>query len=80
MPLRVEISFDQAFCVRDNGIGFDPAKAQALFEPFRRLHGRELSGVGIGLAICRKIVERHGGRIWAEGAEGAGAAFYFTLS
>jgi light-regulated signal transduction histidine kinase (bacteriophytochrome) len=67
------------FCVRDNGTGFNAAQAQNLFVPFRRLHSREVSGVGIGLAVCRKIVERHGGRIWAEAVEGEGAAFWFTL-
>ena len=83
-PLRVEVSAAKVggmwqFRVRDNGRGFDPAQAQALFTPFRRLHGRDISGAGVGLALCRKIVERHGGRIWAEGALGEGAAFLFTL-
>ncbi len=67
------------FCIRDNGLGFDPAKASELFQPFRRLHSRDISGTGIGLARCRKIVNRHGGRIWAEGAPNEGASFYFTL-
>jgi len=66
------------FSVRDNGIGLDPAEAESVFTMFKRLHP-EIPGSGIGLALCRKIVERHGGRIWAEGAPGGGATFSFTL-
>ncbi len=66
--------------VRDNGIGFDDRDAERIFAPFRRLHGRAAyEGTGIGLAICRRIAERHGGRISAEGRPGAGAAFTVTL-
>ena len=65
--------------VRDNGPGFDPAQAETLFQPFRRLHGREVEGHGIGLTIVRRIVERHGGRVWAESQPGQGARFYFSL-
>lgn len=84
VPLRVEISSVRdgdawQFCVRDNGLGFDPAKAAELFQPFRRLHSRDTSGAGLGLALCRKIVHRHGGRIWAQGAPNQGATFHFTL-
>jgi len=74
-----DIADEAVIFVRDNGAGFDPVYATSIFEPFRRLQGRSVSGSGIGLSICKRVVERHGGQIWAESKPGEGSTFRFTL-
>ncbi|MBK7791237.1 MAG: PAS domain S-box protein [Betaproteobacteria bacterium] len=82
---RIDVGCEQSegrtvFHVRDNGVGFPPDQAERIFAPFARLHTeREFKGTGIGLAIVLRIVRRHGGRVWADGSEGRGATFRFTL-
>jgi chemotaxis family two-component system sensor kinase Cph1 len=84
-PPRVHISCrmgdpDWVFSVQDNGPGIDPAFESRIFGVFKRLHGRQHPGNGLGLAFCRKAIEWHGGRIWMKSTLGAGSTFYFTVA
>ncbi len=81
---RIHVGAEQTddavvFCVSDNGMGIRPEYHDRIFEVFRRLHGSEIPGAGLGLALCKRIVENHGGRIWVESEPGRGSIFRFTL-
>ncbi len=84
-PARIEVGTlpgrgaEDVFYVKDNGVGFEMSHADRLFGVFQRLHGAEFEGTGIGLASVRRLVERHGGRVWAEAFPGRGATFYWTI-
>jgi signal transduction histidine kinase len=83
-PPRVHISsrrvdLEWVFSVQDHGPGIDPAFHDRVFGVFKRLQGKEYPGSGLGLAFCKRAIERHGGRIWMESTPGEGATFYFTL-
>jgi signal transduction histidine kinase len=84
-PAQVELSARHdpgawRISVADRGIGIDPSRAEQVFQMFQRLHSRhDYPGSGIGLSLCRRIVERHGGRIWLEPRPGGGSVFHFTV-
>jgi light-regulated signal transduction histidine kinase (bacteriophytochrome) len=83
-PPRIRIAAEESggdwvFTVSDNGVGIEPAYHDKIFGIFRRLHGNEYPGTGIGLALCKRIVEKHGGRIWVQSEAGKGAAFKFSI-
>src|SRR5207244_154245 len=77
---KTVVEGESAYFIRDNGVGFDPSFADRLFQPFQRLHTQaEFEGTGVGLATTKRIIERHGGRLWSESTPNQGATFFFTL-
>jgi light-regulated signal transduction histidine kinase (bacteriophytochrome) len=83
-PLRIDLTVCRAaescaISIRDNGVGIPSGKEEAIFKPFKRLHGHEYAGTGMGLAICRRVVDMHEGRLWVEPVGEQGADFRFTL-
>ena len=84
VPPRIDLTArkedgEYRFALTDNGLGIDTKNFERIFAPLKRLHGQEIPGTGIGLAVCKKIVERHGGRIWVTSVLGKGSTFHFTL-
>jgi light-regulated signal transduction histidine kinase (bacteriophytochrome) len=80
--IHAGVEYDETesrFFVRDNGLGFDPVHAAKIFQPFQRLHGKKYSGSGLGLPLAKRIVEQHGGKMWAESPPFAGSVFWFSL-
>ena len=77
---RTDADVVPTYFLSDNGVGFDPAFSEKLFQPFQRLHREnEFEGNGIGLATVQRVIDRHGGQVWAEGKPKSGAIFYFTI-